>query len=57
VLAGETGLIPKLKGEADDRVAILGEHRRNRRGVDSSGHGHGDGFWLGHFFCPEVSRT
>ena len=51
VLAGQAGLVPELEGEADDRalriggaVVLVGEHGRNRRGVDSSGHGYGDGF-------------
>jgi len=47
-LAGQTGLVPQLKGEADDGITGLGEHSRDRRGVDSSGHGYGDGFGLGH---------
>jgi hypothetical protein len=43
VLAGQAGLVPELEREADDGVAGLGEHGRNRRGVDPSGHGYGDG--------------
>jgi hypothetical protein len=48
VLAGEASLVPELEGQADDGVSTLGEHGRNRRGIDSSGHGYGDGGWLGH---------
>ncbi len=51
VLAGQAGLVPELQGEADNIVTVLGEDRRDRRGVDSSGHGNGDGFVLGHGFC------
>jgi hypothetical protein len=43
VLAGQAGLVPKLESEADDAVTRLGEYGRNRRGVDPSGHGYGDG--------------
>jgi hypothetical protein len=58
VLAGEARLVPELEGEADDRVARVGEHGRNRRGVDSSGHGDGDCFVLGHMFVvvPSVAE-
>jgi len=48
VLAGEARLIPKLEGEPDDGVTGLSEHGRNRRGVNSSGHGDCDGLGLGH---------
>ena len=50
MLAGEAGLIPKLQGEADHLGAFVesGEDRRDGRGVDSSGHGDGDGLVLGH---------
>src|SRR6185437_11459465 len=50
VLAGEARLIPELKGEADDLCAVVeaGEDRRNGGGVDSSGHGDGDGVGLRH---------
>jgi hypothetical protein len=43
VLAGQPRLVPELEGQADDRIAAVGEHRRNRRGVDPSGHGYGNG--------------
>ena len=48
VLAGQAGLVPELQREADDVCAIVGavaagEDRRYRRGVNSSGHGYGDG--------------
>ena len=55
VTAGQAGLVPKLEGEADYagaaaglRVALVGEHGRNRRGVYPSGHGYGDGCVLRH---------
>ncbi len=50
MLAGEAGLIPKLQGEADNLGALIetGEDCRNRRRVDSSGHGDGNGLVLGH---------
>ena len=57
MLAGQPRLVPKLKCEAHHRVlrstgpvALVGEHRRNRRGVDPSGHGYGDGCVLSHRF-------
>ena len=50
VLAGQAGLVPELESEADDcivrnggAVVAAGEDRRDRRGVNSSGHGDGDG--------------
>ena len=43
VLAGKAGLIPKLEGEPNDGLARVGEDGRDRRGVDSSGHGDGNG--------------
>jgi hypothetical protein len=48
MLAGKASLVPKLKSEADDSVARMGEHRRYRRGVYPSGHGYRDGFGLNH---------
>ena len=50
VLARQPRLIPKLQREADNLGALvaMGEDRRHRRGVDSSGHGYGNGVWLWH---------
>ncbi len=40
--AGLGRVVPELHGEADDLVALLLEEERGDRGVDASGHGHGD---------------
>ena len=50
VLAGQASLVPKLQGQPHELDIGLarGEHRRDRRGVDPSGHGDGNGGSLGH---------
>jgi hypothetical protein len=48
VLAGQPRLILKLKRQPNDSATVMGEHRRDGRGVYPSGHGYGDGFGLGH---------
>ena len=42
-VAGETALVPELHGESDEVVAFGAEHGRDGGGVNSSGHGDGDG--------------
>ena len=46
VLAGQPRLVPELQRQPHDCVAPRGEHRRHRRGVHPSGHGHGNGCLL-----------
>ena len=41
--AGEAALVPELEGEADEVVALGAQEGRDGGGVDSSGHGYGDG--------------
>ena len=41
--AGEAALVPELQGKADEVVALGVEQRGDGGGVDSAGHGHGDG--------------
>ena len=50
MLAGKTCLVPKLQREADNLRPFVeaGKDRRDRRRVDSSGHGNGDGVVLRH---------
>ena len=42
-MAGETALVPELHREADDIVSLGAEHGRDGGGIDSTGHGDGDG--------------
>src|SRR5882757_3769715 len=42
-MATQAALVPELHGEADDAVALVTEHGRDGRGIDSSGHGNGNG--------------
>ena len=54
-LSGEAVLIPKLEGEADDVRSLSAEHGGDGGGIDTAGHGDGDGLawraglevWLG----------
>src|SRR5258708_39717165 len=52
---GETALIPKLHGEADDGVILLEKHRGDGGRVDTTGHGDRDeaGSGLGGGCCRE----
>ena len=43
-VSGEAALVPELEGEADDGVALPAQECGDGGGVDSSGHGYGDGF-------------
>jgi hypothetical protein len=43
-MSGEAALIPELESEADESVTLSTQERGNSGGVDSSGHGDGDGF-------------
>ena len=42
-VASEAALVPELEGEADDGVALGAQKCGDGGGVDSSGHGYGDG--------------
>ena len=42
-MASQTALIPELHREADDIVSLGAEHGRDGGGIDSTGHGDGDG--------------
>jgi hypothetical protein len=61
MLAGQPRLVPKLQSQPYYRVVgvvvALSEHRRNRRGVNSSGHGYRNGVPLLHrpFFSVKLS--
>ncbi len=46
--AGEAALVPELEGEADEGMALGVEECGDGGGVDSSGHGDGDGVLLRH---------
>ena len=46
-VSGEAALVPELEGEADDLVSLGAQECGDGGGVDSSGHGYGDGFALG----------
>ncbi len=50
-VSGEAALVPELEGEADELVALRLEERGDRGGVDSAGHGYGDGLGGGVFEC------
>ena len=43
IVAGEASLVPELKGEADDGVALGVEQGGDGGGVNPAGHGDGDG--------------
>jgi hypothetical protein len=43
LVSGEAALVPELEGEADDLVALGAQECGDGGGVDSSGHGDGDG--------------
>lgn len=45
-VSGEAALVPELEGEADEGVALGAQECGNGGGVDSSGHGDGDGLAL-----------
>ena len=45
-VSGEAALVPELEGEADDGVALGAQECGDGGGVDSSGHGYGDGLAL-----------
>jgi hypothetical protein len=47
-MASESALIPELEGEADEILPLRAEQRGDSRGVDSSGHGDGDGLGRWH---------
>ena len=51
LVAGEAALVPELEGEADESVALGTEERGDGGGVDSAGHGYGDGLGGGVFWC------
>lgn len=54
VVAGQATLVPKLKGEADEGVALGAKERGDSGGVDSAGHGYGDDvvvFHAGSLLC------
>ncbi len=53
----EAALVPELEGESDEGVALGAEKCGDGGGVDSSGHGYGDGFWLRHRYSLIVSRN
>jgi hypothetical protein len=42
-VTGEAALVPKLKGETDEGVALGAQKCGDGGGVYSSGHGYGDG--------------
>jgi hypothetical protein len=42
-------LIPQLHGQADDVLAFGAQHGRDRRRINSTGHGNRNGAWIGHF--------
>jgi hypothetical protein len=42
-MSGETALVPELEGETDEGVALGAQECGDGGGVDSSGHGYGDG--------------
>jgi hypothetical protein len=46
LVAGEAALVPELEGEADEGVALGAQECGDCGGVDSSGHGYGDGLAL-----------
>ena len=46
LVTGQAALVPELQRESDDGVALLAQQRGDGGGVDSSGHGNGDGLWL-----------
>ena len=48
VVGGETALVPELESEADERVSLGVQECGDGGGVDSSGHGYGDGVVLRH---------
>src|ERR1035438_5710270 len=43
LVTGQSPLVPQLKREPDDVVALLAQQCRDGGGVHSSGHSHGDG--------------
>ena len=45
-MASEAALVPELEGEADEGMALGAEQCGDGGGVDSSGHGDGDGLAL-----------
>jgi hypothetical protein len=47
LVSSEAALIPKLQGEADEGVALCAQECGDGGGVDSSGHGDGDGLPTG----------
>jgi hypothetical protein len=49
-VSGETALVPELEGETDEGVALSAQECGDGGGIDSSGHGYGDGLAFG-FGC------
>ncbi len=50
VVTGESTLVPKLEGEADEGVSLRTQEGGDGGGVDASGHGYGNSFGLEHLF-------
>jgi hypothetical protein len=48
LVSGEAALVPELEGEADEGVTLGAQEGGDGGGVDSSGHGDGDGFGRRH---------
>ena len=46
LVTGKATLVPKLQGQANDVVAALAQHGRDGRGIDTAGHGDGNGLVL-----------
>src|SRR6202790_1697138 len=55
LVSGQTALVPKLHGQADDVVPFRAQHGRDGGGIDSARHGYGDRLLIGHVLVRAIT--